>query len=206
MSSLGFRHYEQSIRVVEKLENKGFGLNLTKEVRDGILNHPTKGKPMTMEGKVVRISDKIAYINHDIDDAIRANIITDNDLPMHLIAVLGKTSKERINTIIHDLVSQSAGKDDIILSDKIYKAMSALRKYMFDNVYIASKAKEETNKAENMIKQLYFYYMEHLDEMPEEFSRLDSGEREVMDYIAGMTDRYAIKLYEDLFVPKSWKG
>ncbi len=206
VSDCGFKHYEQSIRVVEHLENKGKGLNLTKEVRDGILNHPTKGKPSTLEGKVIRLSDKIAYINHDIDDAIRAKIITDEDLPKDVIEVLGKTSRQRISRIIHDIVKQSTGINDIIMSDDMYLAMQKLRSYMFKNVYLGSKAKEETGKAENMVKQLYHYYMENNDELPDEFRCEDCGERQVIDYIAGMTDRYSISKYKSLFIPKSWRG
>ncbi len=206
ITTCGFKHYEQSIRVVEKLENKGLGLNLTKEVRDGILNHPTKGRPSTLEGKVIRLADKIAYINHDIDDAIRANILTDDDLPKDIVAVLGATVRDRINNIIHDIVKHSTGVNDVIMSDDMYKAMQSLRTYMFKNVYLGSRAKEETGKAENMVKQLYSYYMENMDELPSEFRINGCGERQVIDYIAGMTDRYSINMYKNLFIPESWRG
>ncbi len=206
ITTCGFKHYEQSIRVVEKIENKGLGLNLTKEVRDGILNHPTKGRPSTLEGKIIRLADKIAYINHDIDDAIRANIITDDDLPKDIVEVLGATVRDRINNIIHDIVEHSAGVNDVIMSDDMFKAMQSLRTYMFKNVYLGSKAKEETGKAENMVKQLYYYYMENMDELPSEFKCDNCGERQVIDYIAGMTDRYSINVYKNLFIPESWRG
>ncbi len=206
ITTCGFKHYEQSIRVVEKIENKGLGLNLTKEVRDGILNHPTKGRPSTLEGKVIRLADKIAYINHDIDDAIRANIIKDEDLPRDIVAVLGLTVRDRINNIIHDIVEHSTGINDVVMSDDMFKAMQSLRTYMFKNVYLGSRAKEETGKAENMVKQLYYYYMENTDDLPSEFKTDSCRERQVIDYIAGMTDRYSINMYKKLFIPESWRG
>ena len=208
--SLGFLHHEQSIRVVGKLECKGKGLNLTWEVRDGILNHPTAGKPSTLEGKIVRLSDKIAYINHDIDDAIRAKILKENDLPKEYICVLGKTSRERINNMIHDIVKNSIGINDIIMSCDMEIAMKNLRKYMFENVYIGSKAKEHELKAQNMLKQLFKYFIENEELLPEEYQdmiKMDQEplERVVCDYIAGMTDRYAIRKFYNLFIPASWK-
>lgn len=205
---LGFKHYEQSIRVVEKLERKGKGLNLTWEVRNGILNHPTKGKPDTLEGKIVRLSDKIAYINHDIDDAIRGHIISIDQLPKDQTEVLGITSTERLNNMIHDIVSNSMNKNDIIMSPHMEKAMMEMRKFMFENVYIDSKAKEHEEKAKNLLTQLYLYFIEHQYLLPPEYlSMIDDDEtpiRVVSDYIAGMTDRYAIRKFMDIFIPSNW--
>jgi len=205
---LGFKHYEQSLRVVEKLERKGKGLNLTWEVRNGILNHPTKGKPKTLEGKIVRFSDKIAYINHDIDDAIRGHILTNDDLPKEYTDVLGVTSTERLNNMIHDIVSNSNEVNDIIMSPHMEVAMKAMRKFMFENVYLDSKAKEHEEKAKNLLTHLYIYFSEHQYILPPEYvTMIDEGEvpsRVVCDYIAGMTDRYAIRKFMDLFIPSSW--
>lgn len=206
----GFTHYEQSIRVVEILEKKGEGLNLTKEVKDGILNHRTSGSPSTMEGKIVRLSDKIAYINHDIDDAIRAGILFEKDLPQKYTKVLGHSKKERLNNMIYDIVDKSSNKPDIIMSDDIDEAMKGLRRYMFENVYSNPIAKGEEKKAKAMIISLYEYYMENINEMPEEYIWLierknQKAERVVCDYIAGMSDQYSVRKFEELFVPISWK-
>ncbi len=208
--SLGFNHYNQSIRVVEKLENKGKGLNLSWEVRDGILNHPTKGSPNTLEGQIIRLSDKIAYINHDIDDAIRGKILNEKDLPITYTDVLGKTSKERINNMIHDIVKNSLNQDRIMMSSQMEKAMKELRDFMFTNVYIGSKAKDHENKAKNMLIQLFLYFKEKPYILPEEYIDMIENENEdvervVCDYIAGMTDRYAINKFTDLFIPNAWK-
>jgi dGTPase len=207
----GFKHYEQSIRVVELLEKDGEGLNLTVEVRDGILNHPTKGNPSTLEGKIVRLSDKIAYINHDIDDAIRGRILKEADIPKEYVEILGNSTRMRLNTMIHDIVSHSEGKNDIIMSEDVEWAMKNLRKYMFQNVYTNPKAKGEEKKAKNLLKELYRYYSEHIEQMPSGYlhmieSRNEKPERVVCDYIAGMTDQFAIRKFEELFVPIAWKG
>ncbi len=207
----GFKHHVQSIRVVERLENKGRGLNLTWEVRDGILNHPTKGKPSTLEGKIVRLADKIAYINHDIDDAIRGKIITPEELPQEILDVLGDTTSHRLNNMIHDIVRNSKGKDNVIMSVEYQEAMLQMRKFMFEHVYVGSKAKGEEKKAENMLTQLFLYFRENEYLMPYEFlERIDNKEasldRVVCDYIAGMTDRYATSIFMELFVPTAWKG
>lgn len=208
--SMGFNHYNQSIRVVERLENKGKGLNLSWEVRDGILNHPTKGSPNTLEGQIIRLSDKIAYINHDIDDAIRGKILNEKDLPVTYTDVLGKTSKERINNMIHDIVKNSLNQDRIIMSSQMDIAMKELREFMFTNVYIGSKAKDHENKAKNMLIQLFLYFKEKPYILPEEYIDMIENENEdiervVCDYIAGMTDRYAINKFTDLFIPNAWK-
>lgn len=204
----GFKHYEQSIRVVERLENKGRGLNLTWEVRNGILNHRTSGNPETLEGKIVRLSDKIAYINHDIDDAIRGHILKEDELPLEYTKILGATTKERLNNMIHDMVNNSLDKDDIIMSDEMVVAMQEIRKFMFEHVYIDSKAKEHEDKAKNLVTQLYLYFDAHQYLLPPEYIQMiDIGEepsRVICDYIAGMTDRYAVRKFMDLFIPSSW--
>lgn len=207
----GFKHHEQSIRVVEKLENKGRGLNLTWEVRDGIRNHPTKGEPSTLEGHIVRLADKIAYINHDIDDAIRGKIITHAELPQELMDILGTTTSKRLSNMIHDIVRNSRGKNQVIMSDDYRTAVLQMRKFMFEHVYIGSKAKVHEKKAENMLTQLFLYFKENEHLLPYEYlERIDNKEatvdRAVADYIAGMTDRYATNKFMELFIPEPWKG
>lgn len=209
LCSKGFAHYEQSVRVVERLENGGKGLNLTFEVRDGIKNHRTAGRPSTLEGKIVRLSDKIAYINHDIDDAIRAGILVNEDIPREYTEILGCTTSQRLNTMIHDIVKHSEGKPDIIMSAEVEKAMADLRKFMFANVYTNPKAKAEEAKAQNMLEHLFSFYMDHPEKMSEEFVDMlenqgESLEDVVCDYISGMTDQYAIQKFQEYFVPKSW--
>lgn len=205
----GFRHNEQSVRTVEKLEKDGKGLNLTWEVRDGILNHQSRLTPHTLEGKIVRFSDKIAYINHDIDDAIRAQVLTEDDIPLELKKTLGFTTKQRLNTLIHNIIMNSRDRDEIAMSAEIEEAMVALRKFMFEHVYKNPVAKGEEVKAKAMIEQLYHYYMEHLDLLPEKYLRmLDAGEKQqrvVCDYIAGMTDQYAIAKFSEYFLPQAWQ-
>lgn len=205
----GFKHNEQSLRVVEMLEGD-HGLNLTWEVRDGILNHTGEKLPSTMEGKIVRIADRIAYINHDIDDALRGKIIEEDDVPLELMKILGFTHKERINVMIMDLVITSQEKRDIVMSKEISDAMLGLRKFMFDRVYIGSEAKREEKKAQRIIRELYLHYVEKYHELPEEYlnaitNKSGTIDRVVCDYIAGMTDNYAIKLFEKLFIPRSWE-
>ena len=207
---LKFQHYEQSIRVVEFLEKDGKGLNLTWEVRDGILNHRTSGSPSTMEGKIIRLSDKIAYINHDIDDAIRGKILREEDIPREYSEILGHSTKERLNTLIHDIISESMDKDDIIMSKDVEYAMTNLRKYMFESVYTNSLAKSEEIKAHKMLKEMYFYFMDHYEEIPEDFRFMEEQhnecrERVVCDYIAGMSDQYAINIFKKIYIPVSWK-
>lgn len=203
---LGFRHNEQSLRVVDVLE-KDKGLNLTWEVRDGIKNHTGDVIPATLEGQIVRFADRIAYINHDIDDAIRGGIILNEDLPQECLKVLGYSSSERINTMIVNIVEQSNGIKDIKMSPQIQKAMNELREYMFKHVYIGSKAKKEEIKAQNIVRQLYSYLKNSEDMLPKEADRLldkDGFDRVVCDYIAGMTDRYAVKKFCEIFIPESW--
>lgn len=206
---LGFEHSEQSVRTVDRLEKDGQGLNLTHEVRDGILNHQTSGRPHTLEGKVVQLSDKIAYIHHDMDDAVRAGILTEMDVPDEIRAVLGSTPGKRLDCLIHDIVTNSLGKNDVIMSEKVAKAMRDIRQFMFDKVYQNPIAKSEENKAEVLMETLYHHYMKHVDSMPEEFLKLlsegEPRERVVCDYVGAMTDRFAIAVYNDIFVPKSWQ-
>lgn len=205
----GFRHQEQSVRVVEVLEKNGRGLNLTKEVRDGIRNHSTSGSPATLEGKIVRICDKIAYVNSDIDDAIRGRVIREEDIPKEFTDVLGTTLRERLNTLIHDMIKSSMDVNDIVLSDTMDKALKGLRSFMFERVYTNSVAKSEEGKAEHMIGQLYTYYDSHVEKLPEEYVAMirDSActkARAVCDFIAGMTDHYAVMMFQNLTVPRTW--
>jgi len=206
----GFAHYQQSVRVVEVLEKDGKGLNLTKEVRDGILNHRTSGHPSTLEGGVVRLSDKIAYINHDIDDAIRARIFTEEEIPSEYTKVLGHSVRERLNTMIHDIIYQSMDQPKILMSPGMEEAMQGLRSWLFQHVYKNEVPQAEEGRAQQLIVSLYRYYMEHVIELPEEYLLMmvqqnESKERVVCDYIAGMSDSYAIDRFEQLFVPKAWK-
>ena len=207
---LGFRHNEQSVRVVEYIEKDGKGLNLTKEVIDGIRTHQTSSTPMTLEGQIVRLSDKIAYVNHDIDDAIRGGILSEADIPPKFRMILGNSTKERLNTITHDVITNSMEQDKIQMSEEVEEAMQGLRRFMFDNVYRNPVARQEEHKAVEMVKNLYSYYMEHVDKLPQEYLRLmemngDSQEQIICDYIAGMTDNYAVKTFQEIFVPESWK-
>lgn len=208
---MGFAHYRQSIRVVEFLEKDGQGLNLTWEVRDGIVNHRTSGNPSTLEGKAVRLSDKIAYINHDIDDGIRAGILKESDIPFEYTDILGNSTKERLNTIISDIIVNSIGKNDLVMSDTVHKAMTDLRKFMFESLYLNPTAKSEEAKADKLITELYRYYVANIDKLPDTYKRFiaEFGERPeqvVCDYIAGMSDQYSISKFQEIFVPKAWKG
>lgn len=206
LSSTGFKHYEQSLRVVDLLE-RGNGLNLTFEVRDGILCHSGSMVAKTNEGKLVKLADKIAYVNHDIDDAIRAGILTLEDIPGECIEVLGRSHSGRINKMITSVIKNAEDNGQIALAGEIGEATWALRDFMFKEVYIGSKAKMEEEKAVNCIMQLFNYYMKNPDKMPEEFvNRIESfgTEKIVIDYIAGMTDRYAISEYINIFVPLPW--
>lgn len=205
----GFCHNEQSVRIVEKLEKNGEGLNLTWEVRDGILNHQTKTMPHTLEGKIVRFSDKIAYINHDIDDAIRAQIMVKEDIPKELRNTLGDTTKERLDRLIHNIIIHSMDRDDICMSKEIEEAMRELRRFMFTHVYQNPIAKGEEIKARGLLKQLYDYYMDHMELIPEKYTRMieagETKERIICDYISGMTDQYAITKFEEYFLPQAWQ-
>ena len=208
---MGFAHYKQSIRVVEFLEKDGQGLNLTWEARDGILNHRTSGNPSTLEGKAVRLSDKIAYINHDIDDGIRAGILKESDIPSEYTDVLGNSTKERLNTMISDIIMNSIGKNDLVMSEPVRKAMTELRKFMFESLYLNPTAKSEEAKADKLITELYRYYVANTDKLPDTYKRFitefeERPEQVVCDYIAGMSDEYSISKFQEIFVPKAWKG
>ena len=209
LCSEGFAHYQQSVRIVEVLEQKGQGLNLTWEVRNGILNHRTSGHPATLEGNIVRLSDKIAYINHDIDDAIRGKIMKEEELPREYTDILGNSVHERLNIMIHDIIEHSLDKPEVAMSPEREEAMHGLRHWMFDHVYHDGIAKAEEGRAQQMIEMLYEYYMAHPEELPEESHRImetrnETKERAVCDYIAGMTDIYAIDRFKELFIPKAW--
>ena len=189
----------------------GQGLNLTWEVRDGILNHRTSGNPSTLEGKAVRLSDKIAYINHDIDDGIRAGILKESDIPSEYTDVLGNSTKERLNTMISDIIINSIGKNDLVMSEPVRKAMTELRKFMFESLYLNPTAKSEEAKADKLITELYRYYVANTDKLPDTYKRFitefdERPEQVVCDYIAGMSDQYSISKFQEIFVPKAWKG
>ena len=202
----GFKHNEQSLRVVDILEG-GKGLNLTYEVRDGILKHTGAAEAETLEGKVVSFSDRIAYINHDIDDAVRGGILEISSIPEECLKILGYTHNTRINKMITDIITESIGKSEISMSSIVSQTTNELRKFMFDNVYIGSAAKTEENKTKSIIKSLYEYYIKNPEEIPiEGLSEIKntSAERLVCDYIAGMSDRYAINVFTKLFIPSPW--
>ncbi|NLG02452.1 MAG: deoxyguanosinetriphosphate triphosphohydrolase [Clostridia bacterium] len=207
---LGFAHNEQSVRVVEVLEKQNKGLNLTFEVRDGIRNHKTATYPSTLEGKIVRFSDKIAYIHHDMDDAIRGKILAEADIPKELRNTLGKTTTERLDRFIHDIITNSAGKDDICMSMEIGQALTELRNFMFRNVYQNPVAKGEEQKAERLVEALYEFFLKNVDLMPPEMRQLievnnEPVERVVCDYVSSMSDRFAIAKFNEIYLPNSWR-
>ena len=202
-----FRHNEQSLRVVDLLEKNGKGLNLTYEVRMGITGHTGAYIPETLEGQVVRRSDQIAYVNHDIDDAVRAGILTNEDIPKEISDVLGMTHSERINTLVCDIIQTSREAGAICLSPAVEQALSQLRAFMFERVYYNPVAKGEESKAKDMLCRLYDYYITHPEALPEDFQpqlSFDGMERTVCDYIAGMTDKYAVDKYTQIFIPMGW--
>ena len=207
--SLGFLHQEHSIRIVEVLEKEGRGLNLTWAVRDGILNHGTTGHPATLEGQIVRICDKIAYINHDIDDAVRAGLLRESDLPAEYTEILGHSFGERVNSLISDAICSSMDKDRICQSQEAEQAMRGLRTFLFEHVYHNPVVDREQVKAEQIVRDLFYYYMEHTDLLRDETGEyLDHSiprELVVRDYIAGMTDHYAIRKFEEFFIPGGWR-
>ena len=203
-----FRHNEQSLRVVDVLERDGQGLNLTYEVRNGILCHTGDPWPETLEGMVVRRSDQIAYVNHDIDDAIRAGILTDADIPTSITDVLGHTHSERINTLVTDAVRTSREAGTVMLSPKVDTALRDLRSFMFERVYRNPIAKGEESKAKDLLQRLFEYYYAHPEALPEDFQpqmSFEGLERTVCDYIAGMTDNYAVDKYTEIFIPNGWQ-
>ena len=199
---LGFRHYEQSVRIAQKLERKD--LNLALEVLDGVLNHSGTNEAGTLEGKIVKFADRIAYLNHDIDDSIRAGVLTEKDLPKKDIAILGERHSRRINAAIADIIENSFNKNEVSMSEEVKNAMMNLRKFMFESVYLNKSVKTEEDKACYVIEGLYNYYTKHIDKMPPEYVAIADKEGEMratLDYISGMTDRYAINKYEELFIP-----
>ena len=203
-----FRHNEQSLRVVDVLEKDGMGLNLTYEVRNGILCHTGDPWPETLEGMVVRRSDQIAYVNHDIDDAIRAGILSNDDLPKDITDLLGYDHSARINTLVNDAIVTSREAGTVMLSARVDKALKDLRSYMFEHVYRNPVAKGEERKAKDMLQRLFEYYYTHPEALPEDFHpqlSFDGMERTVCDYIAGMTDNYAVDKFTELFIPMGWQ-
>lgn len=207
LSPFKFEHNVQSLRVVDVLEKDGKGLNLTFEVRDGILNHKKSGKPSTLEGKCVSLADRIAYINHDLEDAVRAGILSLEEVPKDIIEVLGNSSKQRINTAITSIYNNSNGVNDVKMDKEVEQASEKLRSFMFKRVYHSTTAKGEEEKAERMLTQMYRYFIEHCDKMPSTYvSLLETYPREqvVCDYISSMTDTYAVYMFNTIFVPKGW--
>ncbi len=203
-----FRHNEQSLRVVDKLERDGAGLNLTYEVRMGILGHTGPFIPETWEGQIVRVSDRIAYINHDIDDAMRAGILTEADIPREIADVLGHSHSERINTLVTDMIDNTVATGRLGMQPEIERSMDALRTFMFERVYTNPVAKGEESKAKDIIRMLYEYYSKNPDRLPADFIPqldFDGMDRIVCDYIAGMTDKYAIYKYSEIFIPTAWQ-
>jgi dGTPase len=207
----GFEHNQQSVRVVEALENEGRGLNLTWEVRDGIRWHTGEQLPATLEGRVVRVCDRIAYVNHDIDDALRAGLIVAADLPAEPVRLLGETGSDRIDTLVHDLVDTSYERGDIAQSADIGEAMDGLRTFLFGTVYARSLEEAGEQRVQQLVTQLMLYFLEHPAELPSPPAGVPEAGREkqdvvraVADHVAGMTDRYAQRMYMDLFVPKGW--
>jgi dGTPase len=213
-----FRHHEHSLRVVEHLERGGAGLNLTEQVRDGILGHSGRAPlPATLEGRIVRLLDRVAYINHDIDDALRAGVLTESDLPSEPIATLGTTGRQRIDALVHDVVEHSERAGDIVQGEEAGAAMASLREFMFERVYLAPQARKEHAKIEWAVRTLFDYYCEHPQEVPPLDTEVvtpaqarDDGESNadiptrVMDYIAGMTDRFCIRQFQALTVPRAF--
>lgn len=206
LSPAGFRHNEQSARVVEKLEKDGRGLNLTAEVRDGILNHNGDGAA-TLEGRCVHLADRIAYINHDLNDAIRAGVLKAEDVPADIVGVLGATSRERINTAITSVWRNSADKPFVAMEENVGRASDELRSFMFSRVYRTAYAMGEEEKAERMLSEMYFYFSGHPGELPPTYRAVadsEGADRAVCDYISSMTDRYAVYMFNRIFVPKGW--
>ena len=204
-----FTHYKQSLRVVEILENEGEGLNLTWEVRDGIVNHTGSHLASTLEGVIVKFADRIAYINHDIDDACRAGILSVDDIPKHLREKLGESHSQRINTMVMSMIRASSNSPAIAMEEDIQQAANELREFLFDSVYRNPIAKGEESKAQDMLMYLFDYYIKHPEKLPHVYQKrreFDSDERCACDFISGMTDRYAIEVYTDLCIPKVWRG
>jgi dGTPase len=200
----GFRHNEHSLRVVDVLEREGAGLNLTEPVRDGILNHTGPNRPATLEGRIVKLVDRVAYINHDIDDALRAGVLEPDDLPVEEIELLGPTGSQRIDTLVRDIVAHSADAGDIVQGEDVGGAMLRLRKFMFDRVYLGAAARREQDRVRRALRGLFDHYMEHPEETPPGEPGASDAQR-VTDYLAGMTDRYCIARFTELTVPEETK-
>lgn len=204
-----FTHYRQSLRVVEKLEHDGEGLNLTWEVRDGIVNHTGKNMASTLEGVIVKFADRIAYINHDIDDACRAEILSREDIPKDLREILGESHSARINTMVSSIIKESAGKPYIAMEAEVQEATDRLRSFLFERVYRNPIAKSEEAKAQEMLMRLFEYYVSNKDKLPAGYRancEAEGVERCACDFISGMTDRYAIEAYSSLYIPRVWRG
>lgn len=201
-----FRHNEQSLRIVEHLENDGQGLNLSWEVRDGIVNHTwSMPSPATPEAEIVRFADRIAYVNHDVDDAVRAGVLGPEELPEEALRVLGRTHSERIDKLVTDLVESTADDLEVRLSDDVFRALDAMRDFMFERVYLRDEARSEQDKAISLVRTLFAHYLDHPEEVPQEYHRAPGDlPTRVADFIAGMTDRYALRTYERLFLPQGW--
>lgn len=198
-----FKHNEHSLRLVTHVERGGCGLNLTREVRDGILNHTGDDKPRTLEGRIVKLVDRVAYINHDIDDALRAGALMTGDLPSREIEILGDTGSRRIDTLVHDLVEHSRAAGDIVQSESVGRAMLSLREFMFERIYLGGASQAEHGRIEKAMRTLFDYYCEHPDALPSAAPDTPLGDR-VIDYVAGMTDRFAIHTFESLTVPREF--
>jgi dGTPase len=203
----GFRHYEHSLRVVDALERDGAGLNLTEQVRDGIASHSSGApQPATLEGAIVRIIDRVAYINHDIDDAVRAGLLDEADLPAQPIAILGATGSQRIDALVHDMVESSQQAGEIVQGAQAGQAMAQLRKFMFDRVYLGPAVRAEHERIVSVVRALFTHYVEHPEQLPPSVVRDASLAQRVTDYLAGMTDRYCIRAYTELKVPRAFAG
>jgi dGTPase len=208
LSPNGFNHNEQSGRVVDILENNGLGLNLTREVVDGIINHRLEGNPKTLEGKAVSVADRIAYINHDIDDAIEGGFITADDIPKHLRELLGQTSRGRINTMLSSICQYSDGKNRVEMQPEIADATMELRQFLFERVYKNKTFRDEEERAKRMITALYTFYKNSPEKLPEFYIKrleIDDKDTVLCDYISGMSDMYAVKTFSEHFIPKNWK-
>ncbi len=198
ISKIGFKHNEQSLRVVEKLENNRKGLNLSKEVRDGIVNHNGSNIASTLEGKIIKLADRIAYINHDIDDGLRSEMLLESELPEEYLEILGKSHSKRIHTLVVDIIKESYGKNEIVQSAEVGGAMIGMRKFLFENLYNKEEVNIRLERGKNLIKKLYEYYMET---MKKEYETEEDAERKVLDYISGMTDSYAITKFKEIYLP-----
>ena len=199
----GFSHTKQSLRIVEVLEKEGRGLNLTREVRDGILNHSGSGNPKSLEGRVVQLADRIAYLNHDIDDAVRGGVLSGSDIPNDISLMLGRTHRERINTLIRDVIEMSRGQNDIAMSEAISGSMEALRDFMFERIYKSDRALREEEKATFIIETLFVNYLESPPDS--DLGGFVDTETAVCDYIAGMSDHFAIEKFKERSIPVSWQ-